>query len=118
MINTVREIIDYAGASVLLVILLIVTKKTWAWWIKIIFIFFWAIITWYFVSVIPAYYYPTEYNSILWVWIRWISTILWFMSLVYIFEKDIITEVLDRIKNKELPQEQQMVKVMDSEAND
>jgi hypothetical protein len=40
------------------------------------------------------------------------------MSLVYIFEKDIITEVLDRIKNKELPQEQQMVKVMDSEAND
>jgi hypothetical protein len=30
MINTVREIIDYAGASVLLVILLIVTKKTWA----------------------------------------------------------------------------------------
>jgi hypothetical protein len=100
--TTIKEIVEISWASLLLTIMLILTNKKWTGVIKLLFTFIWWILSWYFISSIPAYYIPDMYNSVLWTWIRWWSTIIWFLWLLYIFEKETYKEIFNLIKEKNI----------------
>ena len=99
---TIKEIVEISWASLLLTIMLIISNDKWTWIKKISITLIWWILSWYFISSIPAYYLPDMYNSVLGAGIRWGSTIIWFLWLLYIFEKETYKEIFNYIKDKNI----------------
>ena len=99
---TIKEIVEISWASLLLTIMLVITNSKWAWIKKISITLIWWILSWYFISSIPAYYMADAYKSVLGTGIRWGSTIIWFLWLLYIFEKETYKEIFNYIKDKNI----------------
>lgn len=94
------DYIEIVMASMLLTILLMVTQKKWAWWYKLIFIFIWACLSWYLFSWVPWYIAPEIYESSLRTALNGCTTIISFMLLIYIFERDLLNEAFSTVKIK------------------
>lgn len=103
MERNLLDIAEFFISAVLLTIMLMITQKWWAWGYKLIFIFIGGMISGYLFSWIPAYFAPDAYASGLRTAINGWTTIISFMALVYVFEKDLLKQVFVLVQDKYLP---------------
>jgi len=97
-----KDLTEFWGAALLVVIMTILTKQKWVWKAKFGLIFVWCLISWYFASWIPAYFLPEMYN---WQWrtlLNWVTTVISFMAMLYAFDKNVFYDAFDFYKNKKL----------------
>lgn len=98
----IRDLMEFWWAALLFVIMSMLTKQRWIWQTKLIFIFVGCLMTWYFASGIPATFFPEMYNWDARTLLNWITTIVSFMLMLYVFEKNVFYEAFDFYKNKKI----------------
>ena len=98
----IKDFLDYGASSFLLIVILIITKKSWAWGRVLFLVFIWAILCGYFLSWLPATFFPTYYTSGLRSFLNGACSIVWFYAMLYLVDKDTFYEAFDLLKKKQL----------------
>jgi hypothetical protein len=104
-ICTIKNMVQYIVPATAIVLIQIYYKKTWIWLIQTFSLFFGSILSWImltdFLKIILEINFPMFMEQYWWrldYFLVWFSVIVWFYMLLFLFAKEEIFEIFNKIK--------------------